>query len=331
MLFAYLLLLSLGKVNYSIFPIFWFASGSFLVTYLVVRYLAERYIFRKIKLIYKVIGRSKNSLRNEDLDSNVTTLEDVNDTAMAWALSTEKEISSLKSLENYRKNFIGDVSHELKTPLFSIQGYLLTLLEGGLYDENINKKYLLRAVDNVDRLKNIVDDLEMINSLESEKNVLVKQKFNIKELAEQVFGDLKFQAAKKNIELKFKPGANQSFNVTADKERIRQVLSNLVGNSIKYGVEDGLTKVSFYDMEERVLVEVSDNGIGIGEDDAKHVYDRFYRADKSRSRDVGGSGLGLAIVKHIIEAHEQTLSLRSTDGKGSTFGFTLVKANNRTG
>ncbi len=273
-----------------------------------------------------MIGSSKNSLKNQELDSNITTLEDVNDSAVAWALSTEKEISSLKSLETYRKQYLGDVSHELKTPLFSIQGYLLTLLEGGLYDENINKKYLKRAVDNVDRLQTIVEDLEMINSLESEIDTLEQHTFNIRKLTEQVFGDMKFQAAQKNIELKFKPGANQSFNVKADKGKIRQVLSNLVSNSIKYGIKDGLTKVSFYDMEERVLVEVSDNGIGISEHDVKHVYDRFYRADKSRSREVGGSGLGLAIVKHIIEAHSQTLSLRSTDGKGSTFGFTLAKA-----
>lgn len=325
MLFAFILLRSVGIEHFEFAPIFGFALGSIIVTYYTVRYLGEKYIFRKIKLIYKVIGRSKNSLKNQELESSTTTLEDVNDQAVAWALSTEKEISSLKSLETYRKQYLGDVSHELKTPLFSIQGYLLTLLEGGLYDENINKKYLKRAADNVDRLQTIVEDLEMINSLESEIDTLEQNVFNIRELAEQVFGDLKFQAAQKNIELKFKPGADRSFNVKADKGKIRQVLSNLVSNSIKYGVTDGLTKVSFYDMEERVLVEVSDNGIGISEDDVKHVYDRFYRADKSRSRDVGGSGLGLAIVKHIIEAHNQTLSLRSTDGKGSTFGFTLAK------
>ena len=325
MLFAFILLRSVGIEHFEFVPIFGFALGSIIVTYYTVRYLGEKYIFRKIKLIYKVIGRSKNSLKNQELESSTTTLEDVNDQAVAWALSTEKEISSLKSLETYRKQYLGDVSHELKTPLFSIQGYLLTLLEGGLYDENINKKYLKRAADNVDRLQTIVEDLEMINSLESEIDTLEQNVFNIRELAEQVFGDLKFQAAQKNIELKFKPGADRSFNVKADKGKIRQVLSNLVSNSIKYGVTDGLTKVSFYDMEERVLVEVSDNGIGISEDDVKHVYDRFYRADKSRSRDVGGSGHGLAIVKHIIEAHNQTLSLRSTDGKGSTFGFTLAK------
>lgn len=276
--------------------------------------------------MYKVISASKDSLKDViDYSSNTTTLENVNDVAMEWAMKTEKEISSLKTLENYRKQYLGDVSHEMKTPLFAIQGYLLTLLEGGLHDEKINHKYLEKATENVDRLQAIVEDLEMINNLESEKDTLTESVFDIKELTENVYTDLSFLASEKRILLSFKPGADQSYHVKADKNKIRQVLLNLISNSIKYGRDDGLTKVSFYDMEERILIEVSDNGVGISEDDIKHVYDRFYRADKSRSRDVGGSGLGLAIVKHIIEAHNQTLSLRSTDGKGSTFGFTLAK------
>jgi len=165
----------------------------------------------------------------------------------------------------------------------------------------------------------------MINKLESEQETINESVFDIKELSESIFADLKFLAEEKNITLSFKPGADQAYQVKADKNKIRQVLLNLISNSIKYGKDDGLTKISFYDMEERILVEVSDNGVGISDEDLKHVYDRFYRADKSRSRDIGGSGLGLAIVKHIVEAHNQTLSLRSTDGKGSTFGFTLAK------
>lgn len=302
-----------------------YSLGSFILCYSIVRFLAEKYIFRKIKLIYKVISDSKNSLKNQDMTSNNTSLEDVNETAVEWAISTNKEISSLKLLENYRKQYLGDVSHELKTPLFSIQGYLLTLLEGGIYDDKINKKYLKRATENVDRLQAIVEDLEMINLLESGE-ILNKTTFDVKQLSQSVFNDLKFQAGEKEISLVFKPGADTSFLVHADQERIRQVLINLISNSIKYGNQDGKTKVSFYDMDERILVEVSDDGIGISDKDLKHVYDRFYRAEKSRSREVGGSGLGLAIVKHIIEAHEQTLSLRSTDGKGSTFGFTLDKS-----
>ena len=325
MILAFFLLLYLGINSYELAPVALFVVGSFVLTYAIVRFLGEKYIFRKIKLIYKVIGSSKKSLKDQELDSSHSTLEDVNTQAVEWAINTEKEISSLKSLENYRKQYLGDVSHELKTPLFSIQGYLLTLLEGGIYDENINKKYLERANENVDRLQTIVEDLEMINMLESENQVLEKTSFDIKELTQNVFNDLNFQAKEKEITLRFKAGADGTYNVAGDKGQIRQVLSNLISNSIKYGREEGLTKVSFYDMEERILVEVSDNGIGISDDDIKHVYDRFYRADKSRSRAVGGSGLGLAIVKHIVEAHDQKLSLRSTDGKGSTFGFTLQK------
>lgn len=299
---------------------------SFLLTYLIVRFLGEKYIFRKIKLIYKVISDSKDSLEGVELhNSNSSSLEDVNSQAVMWAQDTAKELSSLKTLENYRKQYLGDVSHEMKTPLFSIQGYLLTLIEGGLADEKINIKYLKRAADNVNRLQAIVEDLELINELESGTKGLEYNTFDIRELTESIFNDMAFSAREKNIKLIFKSGADKAFKVYADKGKIRQVLINLISNSIKYGIQDGRTKVSFYDMEDRILVEVSDNGIGISEQDIKHVYDRFYRAEKSRSREVGGSGLGLAIVKHILEAHNQNMSLRSTDGKGSTFGFTLSK------
>ena len=274
-----------------------------------------------------MITDSKDSLKDvKDLDSVNTSLEDVNEKVVEWAEETEKEISSLKSLESYRKKYVGDISHELKTPIFTIQGYLYTLLEGGLYDENINKKYLERAVSNLARLQTIVEDLEMINQLESEAGLLEYTKFNIKELVEEVFRDLEMQAEEKKIKLLFKPGANQGFTVYADRNKMHQVFINLIKNSIKYGNEEGRTKVSFYDMDERILVEVSDDGIGVKEEDMKHLFDRFYRADKSRSRQVGGSGLGLAIVKHIMEAHKQKITVRSTPGLGSTFGITIQKA-----
>ena len=274
--------------------------------------------------MYKVISDSKDSLKDApEFNSTKTTLEDVKDTVTEWALSAEEEISSLKSLENYRKKFVGDISHELKTPIFSIQGYLHTLIDGGLYDENINKKYLLRAASNADRLQMIVDDLEMINKLEAESEALDITSFDLKELVLEVFSDLGIIARKKSVSLIFKPGADKAFMVEADREKIRQVLINLINNSIKYGRDGGVTKISFYDMDKVVLTEVSDNGVGIEEEHLKHVFDRFYRADKSRSRNIGGSGLGLAIVKHIIEAHKQKITVRSTPGLGSTFGFTL--------
>ncbi|NBU52537.1 MAG: sensor histidine kinase, partial [Chitinophagia bacterium] len=297
---------------------------SFLVSFAVVRFFLERFIFRRIKLVYKVISESKDSLKDAPgLNSTNTTLEDVNDKVTEWAEAAEEEISYLKSLEDYRKKFVGDISHELKTPIFSIQGYLHTLLDGGLYDESINRKYIERAASNVERLQMIVEDLEMINKLESESEELYIVEFDLKELVSEVFRDLEIIANEKAIKLLFKPGADKPFMVEADREKIRQVLVNLIINSIKYGKEGGITKVSFYDMDELVLTEVSDNGVGIIEEHLKHVFDRFYRADKSRSRNVGGSGLGLSIVKHIMEAHKQKITVRSTSGLGSTFSFTL--------
>ena len=299
---------------------------SLFIIYLLVRFLTEKFIFRKIKLIYKVISDSKDSLKGvEDVMNSNTSFENVNDTVVQWAKTKENEISSLKSMENYRKEYLGDISHELKTPLFSIEGYLHTLIDGGVYDEKVNIHYLQRAISNVNRLRTIVDDLEMINQLESNLSTLDIQRFDIKELTEEVFKDLEIQAKTSHIQLTFKDGASKSFYVSADKEKIRQVFVNLISNSIKYGIEEGRTKVSFYDMDERILVEISDNGIGINQEDLKHVFDRFYRADKSRNRAIGGSGLGLSIVKHIIEVHKEKLTLRSTYGLGSTFGFTLKK------
>ncbi len=294
------------------------------LNYLIVRYFLENYVFRKIKLIYKLIYESKKDKSATDI--NKESLEDVNTRVMEWAENTKKEIATLKSLEEYRKNYVGNISHELKTPIFTIQAYLHTLLEGGLYDDQINRDYLKRAADNTERLQNIVEDLDIISKLEAGQAELDIKRFDIKELVKDIFLDLKSLAKKKKISLLLKDGASQSFYVMADRESIRQVLINLLVNSIKYGKEGGITKVSFYDMDSEVLTEVSDNGIGIDEKHIKHVFDRFYRVDSSRSRNQGGSGLGLAIVKHIIEAHDQTINVRSTYDMGSTFGFTLKKA-----
>ncbi len=295
------------------------------LNFFIVRYFLEKYVFRKIKLIYKLIYDSKKDKSTQDITQE--SLEDVNARVIEWAENTKKEIATLKSLEEYRKNYVGNISHELKTPIFSIQAYLHTLLEGGLYDENINKDYLKRAADNTERLQNIVEDLDIISRLESGKAELDIKRFDIKELVTDIFTDLRSIAKKKKISLQLKDGASQSFFVLADREAIRQVFTNLIVNSIKYGKEGGTTKVSFYDLESEILIEVSDNGIGIDEKHLKHVFDRFYRVDSSRSRKQGGSGLGLSIVKHIIEAHDQTINVRSSPDVGSTFGFTLKRAN----
>jgi two-component system phosphate regulon sensor histidine kinase PhoR len=299
--------------------------GLFYINFLIVKFFIEKYVFRKIKLIYKLIYDSKKDKSADDI--NKESLEDVNTKVIEWAENTKKEIASLKSLEEYRKNYVGNISHELKTPIFTIQAYLHTLIEGGIYDENINLDYLKRAADNTERLQNIVEDLDIINKLESGIAELDIRKFDIRELVKDIFLDLKSIAKKKKIKLQLKEGASSSYFVLADRESIRQVFTNLLVNSIKYGKEGGITKVSFYDMDSELLTEISDNGIGIEDKHLKHVFDRFYRVDSSRSRKQGGSGLGLSIVKHIIEAHDQTINVRSTLDIGSTFGFTLAKAN----
>lgn len=297
-------------------------------SYLILKRFLEKFVFRKIKLIYKFIHDSKLSsnskLKQDHFEDK--SIEDVNQEVVEWGVDKEKEIKSLKSLESYRRDYVGNISHELKTPIFSIQGYLHTLLDGAMKDKKLNKRYLKRAAENADRLQNIVDDLEIITRLEEGKEVLDMEIFNLRDLIREVIIDLKTLAKEKNNNLGFKIGADQSYSVIADKESIRQVLINLMVNAIKYGIENGQTKISMYDMDENILVEISDNGIGIVEEHHNHVFDRFYRADHSRSRDLGGSGLGLSIVKHIIEAHQQNINLRSTPGVGSTFGFTLKKA-----
>ncbi|MEM9549455.1 MAG: ATP-binding protein [Bacteroidota bacterium] len=298
-----------------------------IVVHLAVSLLLKKFVTEKLALIYNFIhdARLKNSaLKKEKL--NVTSIEDVKSDVIKWAEDTEKQIQSLRSLEQYRKNFVGNVSHELKTPIFSIQGYLHTLIEGGVYDDMINMKYLERAAENADRLQNIVEDLEGIAKLESGKLALDLQEFDLKALVSEVFQDFGITASENNISLGFKAGGDSSFKVSCDPSMIRQVFVNLLNNSIKYGKDEGRTEIGFYDMGGNVLVEVSDNGIGIESKHLNHLFDRFYRVDPSRSRMLGGSGLGLSIVKHIIEAHQQTIKVTSTPGEGSTFSFTLEKA-----
>ncbi len=292
----------------------------------------RRYIYRKVKLIYKNIhsfkrkgSEKKSNIDMIDLDADIlgTVEKDVSE----WAASQAEEIASLRDMEEYRRDFLGNISHELKTPIFNMQGYLFTLIEGALYDDNVNKDYVKRALTNVKRLQTIVDDLDVISKLENGKILLDIATFDIRELIEESIEDNRMLAEERKIKVGFKPGADIAFQVKGDRENIRQVLVNLIGNSIKYGKKKGETKLGCYNMETYILVEVADNGIGIKQKDLKHVFDRFYRADKSRSRAIDGSGLGLSIVKHIIEAHQQTINVRSEEGEGSTFGFTLEKAN----
>ncbi len=300
---------------------------SSLFIFLFVSYILESYIFRKIKLIYSIIGgkiipEGDSKMPKSGMD---TSIDNVDRHVKEWAENTSKEISSLKSLEEYRKQYVGTISHELKTPIFTIQGYIHTLLEGGLFDENINIDYLQRAAKNIDRLQTIVEDLELINSLESDKHQLFMSKFDILQLAREVKQDLQAMADKKEIKIVVEEETEMIPNVFADKNAIRQVLVNLISNSIKYGKPNGTTHINVHNLAETVLVEVEDNGIGIEQKHLKHLFDRFYRVDPSRSKAIGGSGLGLSIVKHIIEAHHQNINVRSQPNVGTNFSFGLEK------
>ncbi len=229
-------------------------------------------------------------------------------------------------METYRKEFLGNVSHELKTPIFNIQGYIHSLLDGELDDKELTRHFLNKAAKSADRMEHLVNDLLAISELESGSDKLDLETFDVYELIQDIIEALEFKAREKDITLGFKVGCNPPFFVRADKKKIRQVFVNLITNSIKYGKPSTQTLIGLYDMDKNYLIEVSDHGIGIEEEHLSRLFERFYRVDKARARDEGGTGLGLAIVKHIIEAHNQTINVRSTPGVGSTFGVTLSKA-----
>ena len=300
------------------------------LAYLVILFYLDRYIYRKIKLIYKTIHNHKVStdIKKEGLDLDQPVIDDVEQEVEEWAQEQQKQMNEIERFAEYRRRYVGDISHELKTPIFNIQGYLHTILddEAVLNDQEFTRKFLVKAARNVERLQTIVEDLGAISRLESGELILDVETFDIKDLAQEVIEELDLKSREQGVSLGFKPGADRGFLVHADRESIRQVLINLVNNSIKYGNEGGSTKFGFYDMDSYILCEVADNGIGIPEKHLPHVFDRFYRVDKSRSRQRGGSGLGLSIVKHIMEAHQQTINVRSSPGLGSTFGITLGKA-----
>ena len=287
----------------------------------------ERFIYQKVRIIYKNIHRFKSTKeRAKDLRMNEDVMEKVQQDVMDWAQERVQEISQLKEQENFRKEFIGNLAPELKTPVFNIQGYILTLLEGALEDPDHNRKFLIKAAKNVDRLAGLIDDLDVITKIEGGSLELELRQFNLTSLVVDVMDQLEQRAKRAGIEVEFVDENRRNVEVIGDAPKIEQVVTNLISNSLRYGKEGGKTEVRFYDMDEQMLVEVADDGIGMSEEHLPRIFERFYRVDKSRSRNAGGSGLGLSIVKHIIEAHGQTISVRSTQGKGSTFAFTLQKA-----
>jgi two-component system, OmpR family, phosphate regulon sensor histidine kinase PhoR len=298
------------------------------IQYYVLRYSLERFIYSRIKLVYKSIHKQK--LNKDDKREQITNIHGdiigkVNEEVENWANDRKEEIDELKKMEVYRREFLGNVSHELKTPLFNLQGFILTLMDGGIHDPQINVDFLQKSQKNIERMITIVEDLEVISRLETGEATPLLSTFSITALAREVMEFLEPTATENQIKLLFAAEYNDNMLVRADKEKIRTVLTNLMLNSIKYGKDGGRTKVSFYDMDENYLIEISDNGVGIEEQHISRLFERFYRVDKHRSRAQGGSGLGLAIVKHIIEAHDQTINVRSAPGVGSTFSFTLKK------
>ena len=297
------------------------------IVYLVIYSLLEKLITQKIRLLYRTIHNYKINRGDFPVKMNEDVLGKTEKEVLAWADDSREEIEKLRLQEEFRREFLGNLSHELKTPIFSIQGYILTLLEGGLEDENINRAFLERASKGVDRVTGIIEDLDLITRIESERLKLNTVSVNIVSLAREIVESLEIKAQKRNVKLSldWKRTGSQEINVLCDRDKIGQVLSNIINNSINYGVENGHTEVRFFDLEDNILIEVSDDGVGIKEEHLPRLFERFYRVDKSRARNEGGTGLGLAIVKHLVEAHGQTIDVRSTEGQGSTFSFTLKK------
>ena len=299
-----------------------------IIQYVVLTYALEKFIYSRIKLVYKSIHTqklNKDDKKNQIISIHGDIISKVNQEVSNWANDRKEEIDALKKMEVYRREFLGNVSHELKTPIFNIQGFILTLMDGGINDPNINLDFLQKSQNNIERMITIVQDLEVISRLETGEATPLVSTFSITMMVREVFELLEPKATERNIKLLFAAEYNDTMLVSADKEKIRTVFTNLIDNSIKYGIPGGRTKVSFYDMDENYLIEISDNGSGIEEQHIPRLFERFYRVDKHRSRAQGGSGLGLAIVKHIIEAHNQTVNVRSTPGVGSTFAFTLKR------
>ena len=311
--------------------VWWLVVIASLLVYVAVSLFAlwviVKYVAYKLRPIYSMV--LSRDIHTGDIATELKDkkVDDVSTELSSWAEDNDREIARLKEAEKFRKQYLGNVAHELKTPIFNIQGYISTLLDGGLEDEVINRKYLERAERSVERMINILSDLDTISRLDSDMNQMRTESFDMVALCKEIADQVEIEASKRNISIIVKGADNLPSRcwVNADKFYIGQVLDNLIVNSIRYGKEGGTTKITCRDMLDKGLVEVEDDGIGIAKSDLPRVFERFYRTDKGRSREQGGTGLGLAIVKHIIENHGEKVSVRSELGKGSTFTFTLSK------
>ena len=302
-------------------------AGIGILVYVLIYYTIQQFIYRKIKLIYKFISQTKATRREEYFANELLpqkTIEEVGEEVAKWAEERKVEIERLQNNEQFRREFLMNLAHELKTPIFAAQGYIDTLLNGALSDNKVNLDFLQKASSNIDRLSNLVNDLDVISNMESNRLPVVKKLFVIQTLIREVYDELSLKAEQKKIRLLIKKGCEQDITVFADPSKIKQVLVNLVENSINYGKELGETNAGIYVVDQdEVYIELTDDGIGMQEDQIPRVFERFYRTDSARSRYEGGTGLGLAIVKHIIEAHNHSVTCRSKLDVGTSFGFTL--------
>lgn len=301
------------------------AGTSYGITY----YIIERFVYRKIKLIYKFISQTKATKREEFYSQELLPqkgLEDVGEDVVRWAEERKNEMERLQHNEAFRREFLMNLAHELKTPIFTAQGFIETLLDGAIHNPDVNTTFLQKAGKSLDRLSDLVTDLDEISKIESNQVPINKSNFVIQTLIQDVYEELSQKAAKKNIRLVIKKGCEQDIVVFADRPKIKQVLVNLIENSITYGKEYGESSAGIYLVDnDEVFIEITDNGMGIQDEHIARVFERFFRTDNARSRREGGSGLGLAIVKHIIEAHNHSVTCRSKIDVGSSFGFTLDK------
>ena len=300
----------------------------FIVIYFLVDQILEYFIYRKIKLIYKLIASTKASKREEAYQKYIFPqkgIDDVRADVEQWAAQQTEQIKQLQSNEAFRKEFLQNLSHEIKTPIFAIQGYLELIADGAMEDPAVGNKFINNAQANVQRLVGLLNDVDVITNLEINKEPIIKQPFIIHDLINEAVSNLSVKWLKKNIQFHYKKGSEAPIHVFADRNKIYQVLVNIISNAAKYGKIDGQIIASIYKMEDqKILIEISDDGIGVAEEHLPRLFERFYRTDDARSRDIGGTGLGLAICKHIIEAHNETMHIRSKQNVGTTVGFTLA-------
>ncbi|RQO31576.1 two-component sensor histidine kinase [Taibaiella sp. KBW10] len=336
LLAAFILAASLSVLSLAIegdwkLPIIIFGV-TFALSYFVYNYFLQIFIGRRLKLIYKFIYNTKAGKKEQFFYDKILpqkTIEQVESDVTQWAEKKSTEIEQLKVNEQFRKEFLSNLTHELRTPIFTVQGYVHTLLDGAIEDDQVNLKFLKNASKGLDRLVQLASDLEQISALEAGNNPILLSNFKIMNLVKDTYEELMLKAKEKNITLLFKEDADEHLMVHADREKIRQVVVNIIENAIKYGIVDGTITTGFWELDKhKVYIEISDDGVGIEEQHLSRIFERFYRTDKSRSSAIPGTGLGLAIVKHIIEAHGQIINVRSKVGVGSSFGFSLAKSKN---